>query len=58
MLVINHNKLILGYLYFSPNTFPKIKQTLGGQVEIRLSVLALLREVHALSKQQAQHVMF
>jgi len=35
------NKLYLlkfDYLYFSPNTFPKIKQNLGGQLEIRLSV--------------------
>ena len=58
MLEINYTKLILGYLYFSPNTFPKILQTLGGQLEIRLCVLALLREVHALSKQHTQHVMF
>jgi len=29
---------MFGYLYFSPNTFPKIEQNLGGQLEIRLSV--------------------
>ena len=38
MLAINCTKLIFGYLYFSPNTFPEIQQKLGGQLEIRLSV--------------------
>jgi len=38
MLGINCIKLIFGYLYFSPNTFPKIKKKLGVQLEIRLSV--------------------
>jgi len=37
MLGINCIKPIFGYLYIS-NTFPKIKQILGGQLEIRLSV--------------------
>jgi len=37
MLGINCIRLIFGYLYFSPNTFPKINQKLGGQLEIRLS---------------------
>ena len=36
MLEINCIKLIFSYLY--PNTFPKIQQKLGGQLEIRLSV--------------------
>jgi len=39
MLGINCIKLLFGYLYFSSNTFPKIKQKLGGQLEIRLSVI-------------------
>ena len=38
MLAINCLKFIFGYLYVSPNTFPKIQQKLGGQLEIRLSV--------------------
>ena len=42
MLGINCIKLIFGYLYFSPNTFPKIKQRLGGQLEIRLNESDLL----------------
>ena len=39
MLGINCIKLLFGYLYFSPNTFPKIK--LGVQLEIHLSICAL-----------------
>ena len=39
MLEINCIKHIFGYLLFSPNTFPKIWQKLGGQLRIRLSVL-------------------
>jgi len=38
MLGIKCIKLIIGYLYFSPNTFPKMYQKLGGQFEICLSV--------------------
>jgi len=38
MLGINCIKLTFGYLNFSPKTFPKIQQKLGGQLEIRLSV--------------------
>jgi len=38
MLGINCIKLIFGYWYFSPNTFPKITQNLGGQLEFRLSL--------------------
>jgi len=34
MLGINCIKLIFGYMYFSPNTFPKIYQKLGGQLEL------------------------
>jgi len=39
MLGINCIKLIFGYLYLSPNAFPKILQNCGGQLEIRVSVL-------------------
>jgi len=39
MLGINCIKLLFGYFFFSSNTFPKIKQKLGGQLEIRLSVI-------------------
>jgi len=35
---MNCSQLIFGYLYFSPNSFPKIEQKLGGQLESRLSV--------------------
>ena len=38
MLRINCIQLTFGYFYFSPNTFPKIKQNLCDQLEIRLSV--------------------
>jgi len=38
MLSVNCIKLILYYLHFSPNTFPKIYQKLGGKLEIGLSV--------------------
>ena len=42
MLGINCIKLIFGYLYYSPNNFPKIYKKLGGQLEIRLSVYIYL----------------
>ena len=35
---INCIRLTFVYLYFSPNTFPKIQQNLGDQLEIRLNV--------------------
>ena len=38
MLEISFIKLIFDYLSFSLNTFPKIKQKLGGQLEVCLSV--------------------
>jgi len=38
MLRINRITFIFGYLYFSPNTFPKIYVKLGGQLGICLSV--------------------
>ena len=41
--MLNCIQHIFGYLYCSPNTFPKIKQILGGQLEIRLSVYSMCR---------------
>ena len=48
-VLYGRNKLYLfGYLYFSPNTFPKIKQKLDGQLEIRLSVVTYCNYVHTI----------
>jgi len=47
---INCIRLTFVYLYFSPNTFPKIQQNLGDQLEIRLSVYLSVKHLGALMK--------
>ena len=64
MLGIKCIKLRSGYLYFSLNTFPKIQQKLGGQLEICVSVytypkgraLVKMYRVVPLRKEGIEHV--
>ena len=66
MLGINCIILIFGYSYFSQNTFPKIKQKLGGQLTIRLNVFTCIQFVWhfyihpiniALTKREKRHIL-